>query len=39
MCMSRGGADREEESFLSRYCAVSTDPNVVLDLTNCETIT
>ena len=36
-CMNRGGAEREGERILSRLHAVSVDPAVGLDLTNCVT--
>ena len=37
MSMSRGGAERER--IASRLHAVVTEPNVGLDLTNCEIMT
>ena len=40
--MSRGGAEREgdkESKAGSRLCAVSTEPNAGLELTNCEIMT
>ena len=40
--MSRGGAEREgdtESKAGSRLRAVSTEPNVRLELTNCEIMT
>ena len=40
--MSRGGAEREgdmESEAVSRLCAVSTEPDTGLELTNCEIMT
>ena len=39
MHMSRGGAEREGERILSRFHAVSAEPNVGLKLTNQEIMT
>ena len=37
--MSRGGAERKGERILGRLCPVSTEPDVGLDLINCEVMT
>ena len=37
--VSRGGAERGRERIQSRLHAVSSEPNVGLDLTNCEIMT
>ena len=34
--MSKGGAEREGERALSRFCTVSPEPNTGLELMNCE---
>ena len=42
LCMSRAGAEREGDTELeagSRLQAVSTDPTMRLELTNCEIMT
>ena len=37
--MSRGGAEREGERILSRFCTVILKPNSGLDPTKCEMMT